>query len=498
MTSTGTKVLTMRNIHKYFPGVHALKGVDLELHEGEVLALVGENGAGKSTLIKTLGGAHRPSSGTIELYGEQVDISNPYEAQKLGIGIIYQEFNLVPYLTARENIFLGNEITRGILIDKQGERVKAAQLLAKIGIKIDPETVCQSLSVAQQQIVEIAKALAQNVRILVMDEPSATLTPQEVGGLFDIIKDLKKQGIGVIYISHRLSEIFEICDRVIVLRDGESVGDHDIVDISRQEMIELMVGRKIENEFPKHHHPIGKVRLQVDQLCRSEAIKNVSFQLKAGEVLGITGLIGAGRTELMRLIFGADPLDSGTMTKDGCRISFGSPIDAIKNGIGLLTEDRKLEGLILKHSARSNFGLPNLDQFSWHQILRPKQEHLSFQKLATQVKLKLPSATQQAGNLSGGNQQKLVLIKWLQRNCDIIIFDEPTRGIDVGAKYEIYLLINQLASQGKGIIMVSSELPEILGMSDRILVMRNGEITGEVRDVANATQEQLIQYAIHE
>lgn len=491
-------MLAMRGIHKHFPGVHALKGVDLELYEGEVLALVGENGAGKSTLIKILGGAHAPNGGTIDLFGESVEISNPHQAQKLGVGIIYQEFNLVPHLSARENIFLGNEITRGIMIDKSQEQKKAIQLFAKIGMEINPDTPCHLLSVAQKQVVEIAKALAQNVRILVMDEPSATLTPQEVEGLFNIIRDLKKHGIGIIYISHRLSEIFEICDRIIVLRDGISVGDHNIEEITRQEMIELMVGRKIENEFPKHHHPIGKVRLKVDQLNRGSTIKNISFHLRAGEVLGITGLIGAGRTEVMRLIFGADLPDSGRIIKDGSTITIRSPIDAIYHGIGLLTEDRKLEGLILEHSARHNFALPNLDQFSWNHVLRPEKERISFQKLAAQVKLKSGSAGQKAGHLSGGNQQKLVLIKWLQRNCDIIIFDEPTRGIDVGAKYEIYLLINQLAALGKGIIMVSSELPEILGMSDRILVMRNGEITGEVTEMTKATQEQLLQYAIHE
>ena len=493
-----TKVLEMHNIHKHFPGVHALKGVDLQLYEGEVLALLGENGAGKSTLIKMLGGAHTPTEGRIELFDQEVDITSPHVAQELGIGIIYQEFNLVPYLSARENIFLGNAIVRGVMINKAEERRQARQLFEKIGIRIDPEKPCSRLSVAEQQIVEIAKALAQKAKILVMDEPSATLTPQEVQGLFDTIRDLKKQGISIIYISHRLNEIFEICDRITVLRDGEYVGSRGIDKVTRQEMIEMMVGRKIENEFPKHHHPIGNVRLEVDNLNRKGAVKDVSFKLKAGEVLGLTGLIGAGRTELARLIFGADPMDSGKIAKDDILININSPGDAIANGIGLLTEDRKGQGLVLIGSVKSNFGLPNLDQFSSYSVIQPQKENNAFQTLVANVKLKISGHDQLAGNLSGGNQQKLVLIKWLQRNCDIIIFDEPTRGIDVGAKYEIYLLINQLASEGKGILMISSELPEVLGMSDRILVMRQGEISGEITNVANTTQEEIMELAVHQ
>ncbi|MGI9541691.1 MAG: sugar ABC transporter ATP-binding protein, partial [Cyclobacteriaceae bacterium] len=468
--STSIKVLEMRNIHKHFPGVHALKGVDLELYEGEVLALLGENGAGKSTLIKMLGGAHLPSDGTIEIFGKETEIRSPHQALELGIGIIYQEFNLVPYLTARENIFLGNEICQGIIINKSEEHQRASHLFDRIGIKINPETTCYQLSVAEQQIVEIAKALAQNARILVMDEPSATLTPQEVEGLFGIIRDLKRQGISIIYISHRLDEIFEVCDRITVLRDGQYVGSRDIDHVTRQEMIEMMVGRKIENEFPKQHHNIGEVRLEVEHLSRANVVKDVSLQLRAGEVLGLTGLIGAGRTELVRLIFGADQSESGTIKKDGKVANIKSPKDAIANGIGLLTEDRKGQGLVLVGSVKHNFSLPNLDLFSGYGVLQPNPERVAFQTAATNVKLKISGNNQLAGNLSGGNQQKLVLIKWLERNCDIIIFDEPTRGIDIGAKYEIYLLINKLASEGKGIIMISSELPEVLGMSDRILV----------------------------
>jgi ribose transport system ATP-binding protein len=490
-------VLSMRGIHKHFPGVHALKGVDLDLFDSEVLALIGENGAGKSTLIKMLGGAHMPSEGRIELLDKEIKITDPHFAQKSGIGIIYQEFNLVPHLSARENIFLGQEITRGIVINKTEERRQSNELFEKIGIKINPEISCYKLSVAEQQIVEIAKVLNQEVKILIMDEPSATLTPPEAEGLFRIIRDLKKHGISIIYISHRLNEIFEICDRIMVLRDGEVIGSRDIDKVSRQEMIEMMVGHKVENEFPKHHHSVGRVRLEINQLKRGKAVKDVSFKLRAGEVLGLTGLIGAGRTETMRLIFGADQKDSGSIFKDGIEITINTPKDAIRNGIGLLPEDRKGQGLVLIQSSRNNFGLPNLRQFSNYQILKPKRERKAFQSYIDKIRLRISSQVQMAGNLSGGNQQKLVLIKWLQRNCDIIIFDEPTRGIDVGAKYEIYLLINELAAQGKGIIMVSSELPEVLGMSDRILVMRQGEISGEITDVKNTSQEEIMELAAH-
>ena len=495
--TAGHQVLSMRNIHKKFPGVHALKGVDLDLFEGEVLALIGENGAGKSTLIKMLGGVHQPSSGSIELFGEKTTIANPQLAQRLGIGIIYQEFNLVPYLSARENIFLGREIKKGIFINKKEEQRRARQLFEKIGIYINPETPCIQLSVAEQQIVEIAKALAQDVKILVMDEPSATLTPQEVNGLFKIIKDLKKQGISIVYISHRLQEIFDICDRVVVLRDGDLIGSRPIAKINRREMIEMMVGRTVENEFPKVYHPAGEVRLSVKGLKKGAIVKNVSFEVKAGEILGLTGLIGAGRTETMRLIFGADTRDAGLIIKDGKTLEVREPKDAIQNGICLLTEDRKGQGLVLIHSVIHNFGLPNLDQFSNYAILQSQKEKTAFGALLESVQLKTYSGQQLAGNLSGGNQQKLVLMKWLQRNCDIIIFDEPTRGIDVGAKYEIYLLMNELTAMGKAIIMISSELPEVIGMSDRILVMRKGEIAGEISNVKNTSQETIMELAVH-
>jgi ABC-type sugar transport system ATPase subunit len=444
-----------------------------------------------------LGGAHQPSTGTITLFGEERSIDNPEAARQLGIGVIYQEFNLVPYLSARENIFLGQEIKKGIFIDKGEERRRSVEIFKKLGVEIDPERLCQDLSIAEQQIVEIAKALSQDVKILVMDEPSATLTPQEVKGLFRIINELKGQGISIIYISHRLDEIFEICDRVYVLRDGDFIGSRPIAEITRREMIEMMVGRKVENEFPKVYHPLGSERLKVLNLRKEDQEEGVSFSVKAGEVLGITGLIGAGRTELMRLIFGADERAGGSVWKDGLELNIRSPKDAIKNGIGLLPEDRKGQGLVLMHSAKDNFGLPNLDRFSRYSVILKQQEKSSFLKHVQSIKLKISGNDQLAGNLSGGNQQKLVLIKWLERNCDVIIFDEPTRGIDVGAKYEIYLLMNALAAKGKAIIMISSELPEVIGMSDRILVMRNGQITGTITDPKSTTQESVMELAVH-
>ena len=491
-----TPLISMRAIHKHFPGVYALKGIDLELHAGEVLALVGENGAGKSTLIKTLGGAHRPSEGEILVNGAAVDLRSPSDAQAAGIGVIYQEFNLVPHLTARENIFLGRELCRNGMIRRAEESRRAQALFERIGVSINPETLCADLSTAEQQIVEIAKALSSDVKVLVLDEPSASLTPPEVEGLFAIIRDLQAQGIGMIYISHRLDEIYDICDRVMVLRDGEHVGTKSMEKISRAEMIEMMVGRNVEHEFPKEYHPVGEVCLEAKHLC-APRVNDVSFTLHKGEVLGVTGLVGAGRTETMRLLFGADRIDSGEVILHGKPLKLHSPQDAIQSGICLLTEDRKGQGLVLMHSVVENFGLPNLDQFTAKGFVRSALETTALARFIESIRIKISHQGQIAGNLSGGNQQKIVLAKWLQRNCDILIFDEPTRGIDVGAKYEIYMLMNELVAQGKSIIMISSEMPEVIGMSDRIIVMRNGEITGEVRDMASVTQQQLLDLAIH-
>lgn len=495
-SGTAAHLLSMKGITKSFPGVQALKDISLDLNEGEVLALLGENGAGKSTLIKVLGGAHSFDSGEIFIGGQSVNIKDPIHAQELGISIIYQEFNLIPDLTVRENIFLGKEKSSFGFIDSKAEHAKAAALFAKIGINIDPESLCSDLSVAQQQTVEIAKALSENAKIIVMDEPSAALTGREVTKLFQIIKDLKQQGIGIIYISHRLEEIFEIADRVMVLRDGEHAGSSVPSKIDKAKLIEMMVGRSLEAEFPKESAEIGLVILKVENLSGG-IVKDVSFFVRAGEVLGFAGLVGAGRTETMRLIFGADIPESGKIFIRNKEVNINNPGDAIRNRICLLTEDRKGQGLILVHSARENFGLPNLDQFNRGIFLDHKEEQKVFGRYVTKLQIKIRDQEQLVMNLSGGNQQKVVLAKWLAGNADIIIFDEPTRGIDVGAKYEIYLLINELAAQGKAIIIVSSELPEILGMSDRIIVMHEGRIKGEITEVNKATQQDILSLAIN-
>jgi len=489
-------LLSMRGIVKSFPGVRALRGVALDLDGGEVLALVGENGAGKSTLIKVLAGAQPPDAGSIHLHGQAVRFTRPLESRQAGIAVIYQEFNLVPSLTAIENIFLGQEPAHAGFVRRSKEQQRANELFTRLGVAVDPEAPCRELTVAQQQLVEIARALAFDARIVVMDEPSATLTPQEVERLFSIIRDLRTRGIGIIYVSHRLEEIFAIADRVLVLRDGEAVAWRPIGEVTREELIRLMVGRRLEEEFPKRQVPIGPPLLVVRGLRCGPKVRDVSFVIRRGEVVGLTGLVGAGRTETARLIFGADCKEAGIVELDGRTVDIRSPRDAIRAGIALLTEDRKAQGLVLAQSVRDNFALPNLERFSFLGFVRRRAERQALARHIEGLRIRLASPEQPVGHLSGGNQQKVVLAKWLERHCEVLLFDEPTRGIDVGAKVEIYRLINDLAAAGKAILLISSELPEVLGMSDRILVMHEGRLTGELTDVSRATQEDILRLAV--
>lgn len=488
-------LLEMRGIVRSFPGVQALAGVDLTLQRGEVLALLGENGAGKSTLMKILGGVFTANHGSIALDGRVVRFRSPHESAAAGIAIIYQEFNLIPGLNAVDNIFLGKEITRAGFIRHAEQRRRAAELFRRLGVAIDLDVPCKRLTTAQQQLVEIARALAFDTRILVMDEPTAALTSHEVERLFVIIADLRKQGIGIIYISHRLDEVFAIADRVTILRDGANVGDSPLAAITRQQIVEMMVGREMTGEFPPRSVTLGPPRLEVIGLCRGTAVRDVTFSVRRGEIVALTGLIGAGRTETVRLIFGADRRDAGEIRLDGKPLAIRSPRDAIAAGIGLLPEDRKTQGLTLRHSARENFGLPNLDRLSRGGFVRARQERDEFRSYIDKLRIKVASAEQVAANLSGGNQQKVVLAKWLARRCEALIFDEPTRGIDVCAKYEIYLLMNELAAQGKALVVVSSEMNEVLGMADRVVVLHEGRVTGEV-DARRADPRRILELAM--
>jgi ribose transport system ATP-binding protein len=489
-------VLEMKGISKSYPGVRALNGVGFDVRAGEVHALVGENGAGKSTLMKILAGAIPMDSGTILMDGKVVHIDSPLAAISHGIGIIYQEFNLVPYMSAAENIFLGRE-PRGVapgFIDFAKMNNEAQQVLDRLGVKISAKMLVSRMSVAQRQMVEIAKTISKKARVIAMDEPSATLTEHELDNLFALIAQLKSEGVGVIYISHRLEEIFQIADRVTVLRDGQLVATKDIADTNRDDIIQMMVGREIKEKIPKRAAELGEKLLEVRGLCREGVLKDVSFELRRGEILGFAGLVGAGRTEVARCIFGADPIDAGEIILDGEKVTISSPLDAIKLGIGFVTEDRKLLGLILSMAVRENISLANLDMLALLGFIDLKKERRVAEGYVSDLSIKTPSVEQKVENLSGGTQQKVVLAKWLFTKSKVLIFDEPTRGIDVGSKVEIYQLMNKLAAQGVGIIMISSELPEVLGMSDRILVMHEGRIAGELSR-EDATQEAVMHLA---
>ena len=476
--------------------MHALKGVDFDLNGGECVALLGENGAGKSTLIKVLGGAHQPDEGSLEIDGQPMVFEKPTDSLDAGIAIIYQEFNLVPGLSVAENVFLGMEPNDFGWVRMSEQKRRVEDTCKRIGANLSPSALCEDLTVAERQLVEIAKALVRDARVLVMDEPSAALTKKEVEQLYLLVDDLKSKGIGIVYVSHRLEEVERLADRAVVMRDGERVGELGREELDRRRIIELMVGRSMDQEFPAHRRQPGEVRLRAHELSRGDKVRKVSLEVRAGEIVALTGLVGAGRTETARLLFGADERESGEIELDGNSLSLRTPRDAIEAGVCLLTEDRKDQGLVLGLSVRENFGLPNLESFSRRGWIDERREGQAFSGYVDKIMIKVSGPNQSAGQLSGGNQQKVVLAKWLERNAEILIFDEPTRGIDVGAKYEIYQWMNQLADQGKGILMISSELPEVLGMSDRILVMKEGELVGEVSNGNEVTQESLMAMAI--
>jgi ribose transport system ATP-binding protein len=491
-------VLEMRHIRKTFPGVVALDDVDFDLRRGEVHILLGENGAGKSTLMKILSGAYQKTAGEIILDGAEVQIKNPKHAQVLGISTIYQEFNLIPHLSVGENIFLGREPARlpGV-IDQRAIFQEATGALAGLGLNLNPHKLVKELRVAEQQMVEVAKALSLDARILIMDEPTAALTEHEIGELFATIRRLKEKGVSIVYISHRMEELFEIGDRVTVLRDGRSVGTYDVREMSKSELIRLMVNRELTELFPKEKTTRGAEVLRVEGLTTKGGVKDISFSLHKGEVLGIAGLLGAGRTELARAIFGLDKITSGTIYIKGVAQRIGSPRSAINSGIGFLTEDRKSQGLVLPLSVEKNLCLSSVDKFSRWGIMAKREERRAADRYVKELRIKTPSLEQKVVFLSGGNQQKVVLSKWLCSQAEVFIFDEPTRGVDGGAKAEIYQLMNRLTASGVAIIMISSELLEVLGMSDRILVMREGRIAGEF-SAEESTQERILQCALGE
>ena len=492
----GETILQMQGIQKYFSGVHALKGVDFDLKAGEVHALMGENGAGKSTLIKVLCGIHKRDGGSVTLFGQDVNFHNIAESQAAGISVIHQELNMMNHLTVAQNMFIGREPKKGIMIDDARMIAEAKALFDRIGVKIDPTVKLGELTVGKQQMVEIAKAVSRDCKLLVLDEPTAALTQPEVEELFKIMNDLRAKGIGMIYISHRMDEINRISDRVTVMRDGEYVGTVNTAEVTKDDIVKMMVGRVIMGDKkPASAVPAdAPVVLEVKNLNAGKAVKNVSFQLRRGEILGFAGLMGAGRTEVARALYGADPRQTGEIYINGKPVNIKTPEQAVKNGICYLSEDRKRYGLMLGKSVSDNSAIASLDKFIKAGWINDKEIAKVAAETNAKLRTKTPSMEQLLKNLSGGNQQKVIIARWLMKDCDIFIFDEPTRGIDVGAKSEMYTLMEDLASKGKSVIMISSELAEIQRLSDRVIVMCEGRITGEL-DIADATQEEIMKYA---
>ena len=471
-------VLSVKNLSKYYPGVKALDDVSIKFYEGEVHALLGENGAGKSTLIKCISGAEDPTGGIIVVKNQSYDRMTPQIAKQHGLEVIYQEFNLIPTMSVQENIYLGGRPSENRFVDYKAMYRGTKELFAKFNIKINPEIIVDTLSPAYQQIVEIAKSISKNVKILIMDEPTAPLTETEVDLLFDIVEQLKKEGVTIIYISHRIEEIFRITDRISIMRDGKYIATLNTADTNRKELIELMVGHKISETFPERNNRSGEKILEVKDLT-GNGVKNVSFDLYKGEILGFAGLVGCGRTEILRVLYGAEKKESGTVKLYGREVDIRSPENAMENGLGLVPEDRKNQGVFLEGSVKWNVTLTCLKEISGKfGIVNRKQENSLVEDYKNKLQIKTPSLEQKVKNLSGGNQQKVAIAKTLSANADIIIFDEPTRGIDVGAKQEIYKLMAELVGSGKSIIMISSEMDELLGMSDRIIVLCEGKMAG--------------------
>jgi ribose transport system ATP-binding protein len=488
-------IVSMKDISKSFPGVKALDHVRFELRSGEVMALLGENGAGKSTLMKILSGVYTRDEGTVEIFGKQYDDLTPKQAQEVGVAIIHQELNMCRHLSVTENMFLGREVKGKISLNNAAMQKEAKRILDDLNMDIDPNQMVGDLPVSKQQMVEIAKALSINAKVLIMDEPTSSLTAKEIEDLFRIIRKLKADGCGIVYISHRLEELAHIVDRVTIMRDGQYITSGNFADMTMDNIITNMVGREIKEKFPRVECAKGKKIFEVKNLNAGRMVRNINFSVYEGEIVGFAGLMGAGRTETTRAIFGVDEKESGEIYVDGKEIKISCPMDAIRNGVVLAPEDRKKDGLCTKLSIRQNLALPNLDLVcNSLGVINSKKEEELCEKAVKDLLIKTPNVEIDSGNLSGGNQQKVVVGKWLARNSRVVIFDEPTRGIDVGAKVEIYNLMNELKKQGIAVVFVSSEMPEVMGIADRIIVMCDGRITGEVM-AKETTQNEILTYA---
>ena len=487
--------IEMKGINKSFGTNQVLKNAGFFLKDGEVHALMGENGAGKSTLMKILTGVYTKDSGTVFVDGQEVSYKSPQEAEKAGIVFIYQELNVLFDLTVVENLFMGKEITKKFgICDMKVMREKAHEVMEKVGVNIPVDAVMSDLSVGQQQMVEICKALMVDAKVIIMDEPTAALTESETEGLFKVINSLRKKGVSIVYISHRMEEIFELCDRITILRDGEYIDTKEIKKITMDDVVQMMIGREIGERFPKRDVKIGEEVIKVEGLSSGKLFHDVNFSVRAGEVLGVAGLMGAGRTEIMQAVFGSLKKDAGKIYIDGKEVTIKNPRQAIAAGIGFITEDRKTEGLLLEKSIAENIEIANLGKVSKHQVLDKQKQDELVKKGIEEFKVKCFGPWHECNNLSGGNQQKVVLAKWVYTDPKILILDEPTRGVDIGAKKEIYNIINELAAKGVAVIMVSSELPEVLGMSDRIMVVREGEVRG-ILDGKDADQAKIMTLA---